>query len=131
MGLKDYERDEERRDYLNEAGVARRTDSLYNVVQGEHLAMETTYTQLRANLAAFLDQVVDGREVIIVRRRNARDVALIPAEELAGLMETAHLLRSRRNAQRLLSALRRAVRGRGKPELVDQLRREMGLAARR
>lgn len=95
------------------------------------MAAETTYTQLRANLAALLDQVAEDREVIIVRRRNARDVALIPAEELAGLMETAHLLRSRRNAQRLLSALRRAVRGKGKPELVGQLRREMGLAARR
>ncbi len=76
-------------------------------------------------------QVVDGRQVIIVRRKNARDVALILAEELASLMETAHLLRSRRNAQRLLSALRRADRGKGKPKLVEQLRRGMGLDARR
>jgi antitoxin YefM len=95
------------------------------------MAMETTYTHLRSNLTALLDQVTDRQEVIIVRRRNARDVALIPAEELAGLMETAHLLRSRRNAQRLLSALRRAVRSKGKPELIEQLRREMGLGARR
>jgi len=89
--------------------------------------METTYTSLRARLAAVLDQVSNDREVVIVRRRRAKDVALIPAEELSGLMETAHLLRSPRNARRLLAALRRATRGKGKPQSLDKLRREMGL----
>ena len=53
-------------------------------------------------MASYLDQVVDDREVLLVRRRGARDVAIIPADELAGLMETAHLLRSPKNAQRLV-----------------------------
>jgi antitoxin YefM len=66
-----------------------------------------------------------------VRRRDAGDVALVPAEELAGLMETAHLLRSPRNAQRLLAALRRAQRGTGKRETLEDLREEMGLATTR
>lgn len=74
-----------------------------------------------------LDRVVEDQEVVIVRRRGARDVALVPAAELAGLMETAHLLRSPRNARRLLAALRRAQAGRGKPESVGKLRREMGI----
>jgi len=74
------------------------------------MAMETTYTTLRQNLASILDHVVDSRETVLVRRRGARDVALIPAEELAGIVETAHLLRSPRNAQRLLVALHRAER---------------------
>ena len=43
------------------------------------------------------------------RRRGARDVALIPAAELAGLIETAHLLRSPKNAERLLQALAKSV----------------------
>ena len=47
---------------------------------------ETTYTSLRENLATVLDQVVDQQETVIVRRRGARDVALIPASELAGLV---------------------------------------------
>ena len=55
----------------------------------------------------------------------ARDVALIPAGELAGLMETAHLLRSPRNAQRLLASLHRAGRGKAKPSTVAELRREI------
>ena len=89
------------------------------------MAVETTYTSLRQNLASVLDQVVDQQETFVVRRRGARDVALIPARELAGLIETAHLLRSPRNARRLLAALRRAERGKTKPASVAELRREI------
>jgi len=93
------------------------------------MPVETTYTSLRERLASVLDQVANDQEVVIVRRRGAKDVALIPAQELASLMETAHLLRSPRNAERLLAALRRATRRKGKPESVDKLRREVGLGA--
>lgn len=91
------------------------------------MAVETTYTALRQGLAGFLDQVTDDREVVIVRRRGARDVAIIPAEELSSLMETAHLLRSPKNAQRLLESLREMERGEGTVETVDSLRRSLGL----
>lgn len=67
--------------------------------------METTYTKARENLASLLDQVVDDREVIVIKRRDHRNVALIAADELSSLMETAYLLRSPNNAARLLSAL--------------------------
>jgi len=86
---------------------------------------ETTYTSLRENLASVLDEVVDQQDTVIVRRRGARDVALLPATELAGLVETAHLLRSPRNAKRLLAALGRAKRGKTKPGTVLELRREI------
>jgi antitoxin YefM len=89
------------------------------------MATETTYTSLRENLASVLDQVVDQRQTVIVRRRGSRDVALIAADELAGLIETAHLLRSSRNASRLLAALHRAGRRKAKPESVADLRREI------
>jgi antitoxin YefM len=91
--------------------------------------METTYTNLRQSLASILDRVANDREVVIVRRRGTRTVAMVPADELAGLLETAHLLRSPKNAQRLLTALHRAVGKKGKPEPLSKLRREMGLAA--
>jgi antitoxin YefM len=72
-----------------------------------------------------LDQVIDEQETVIVRRRGARDVALIPASELAGIIETAHLLRSPRNARRLLSALGRAKRGKLKAVTTADLRKAM------
>ncbi len=72
------------------------------------LAIKTSYTDAIANLARFCDEAVDNREVVIIQRQEGEDVALIAASELASLMETAHLLRSPRNAERLLTALERA-----------------------
>jgi antitoxin YefM len=72
------------------------------------MTIETTYSAARDQLKALMDTVVEDREVVLVRRRNGGDVALVAADELEGLLETAHLLRSPRNAARLLSALQRA-----------------------
>jgi len=91
------------------------------------MAVETSYTHLRANLAGVLDRVVRDQEVVIVRRKGSRDVAMVPAGELAGLMETAHLLRSPRNARRLLAALRRAEVGKGRASSLARLRAELKL----
>jgi antitoxin YefM len=93
--------------------------------------IETTYTNLRQSLASVLDRVADDHELVIVRRKGEKNVALVPADELASLMETAHLLRSPKNAQRLMAALRRAKAGKGAPETVEKLRRELGLGAKR
>jgi antitoxin YefM len=92
---------------------------------------ETSYTNLRQSLASVLNRVSNDREIVIVVRKGEKRVAMLPADELAGLMETAHLLRSPKNAQRLLTALRRATGRKGRPESLDGLRREMGLAAKR
>ena len=91
------------------------------------MAIETTYTQARVNLKSLLDEVVENREQVIIHRRGGDDVALIAADELRGLIETAHLLRSPKNAQRLLSALRRAQAGKGKAEPLEKLRADLGL----
>lgn len=88
---------------------------------------ETTYTNLRQNLSSVLDHVVEQQEVVIVRRKGLRDVALIPASELAGLLETAHLLRSPRNARRLLTALRRSEGRKSKPASLAQLKRDVSI----
>ncbi len=91
------------------------------------MPIETTYTQARAGLAALLKQVTANREVVIIRRRGAEDVALISAAELSSLMETAHLLHSPKNAARLLVALERAQRREVSPQSLEQLQREVGL----
>jgi antitoxin YefM len=91
------------------------------------MPVETTYTSLREKLSSFLDQVSDDREIIIVRRRGARDVALVASDELAGWMETAHLLRSPANAKRLIEALEEAAQGTAVPETVGELRGSLGL----
>ena len=89
---------------------------------------EVTYTQARANFAALCNEVAADREAVIIHRRGAEDVALVSAAELRSLEETAHLLRSPRNAQRLLKALARAPEQSVPPSTVAQLRAELGLA---
>jgi antitoxin YefM len=91
------------------------------------MAIETTYTHARANLAALCEEVAANCEVVIIHRRGAEDVALISAAELTSLMETAHLLRSPKNAKRLLTALARAQKRTLPPQSVEELRREVGL----
>jgi len=91
------------------------------------MAVETTYTHARANFKALLDEVVDSREPVIIHRRGADDVALISAEELRSLLETAHLLRSPKNAERLLRALERATSKKLRPQSLAKLRQELGL----
>ena len=87
----------------------------------------TTYTQARTALASLCDEVASTREPVIIRRRNAEDVALVSADELASLLETAHLLRSPKNAQRLLTAINRAQSRELSPSSVEELSRELGL----
>lgn len=98
------------------------------------MPIETTYTALRENLASYLERVVDDREVVVVKRRGARDVAIIAADELAGLEETAYLLRSPANARRLSQALAESKandkkKAPGKPAAAafEELRRSVGL----
>jgi antitoxin YefM len=91
------------------------------------MAHKTTYSAARANFAKLCDKAVDDREVVIINRRNAADVALISASELSSILETAHLLRSPENARRLISAMERAGKRRGRPQAIEKLRREMGL----
>lgn len=88
---------------------------------------EITYSQARANLARLLDNVTENREVVIIRRRNAEDAALIAASELTSLLETAYLLRSPANAERLLTALNDALKGEGRPMSLTELRAEVAI----
>ena len=91
------------------------------------MTIHTTYTQTRAGLAKLLDQVTHDREVVIIQRRGEEEVAMIAASELTSLMETAYLLRSPANAERLLSALGQALKGEGIPLSVEALRREVNI----
>ena len=58
----------------------------------------------------------------------AHCVRSVPAaSELAGLVETAHLLGSPRNAARLMKAFGRAKGGKGKPSTLAKLLRDLGI----
>lgn len=90
------------------------------------MAIQTTYTHARASLASLLNEVTKNREIVIIQRRGSEDVAMISADELAGVLETAHLLRSPKNAERLLATLDRVRNGSGSAQTIEDLRVEVG-----
>ena len=57
---------------------------------------DVTYSEARATFAALWDRLVEDRDAVVVHRRGKESIAMLPASELAGLLETAHLLRSPR-----------------------------------
>jgi len=93
------------------------------------MAIETSYSQARAQFASLLDSVLDDQEVVIVNRRGKEGVAMIAAAELHSLVETAHLLRSPKNARRLLTALDHARASDGTPSSLERLRQDVGFDA--
>ncbi|OGL45765.1 MAG: prevent-host-death protein [Candidatus Schekmanbacteria bacterium RBG_13_48_7] len=95
------------------------------------MTIHTTYSQARANLASLCSQVAENREIVLINRRNAEDVALIAASELSSLLETAHLLRSPGNAQRLLTALNRALSRSEHPQGIEDFKKEMGIVEKK
>ncbi|HET55910.1 MAG TPA: prevent-host-death protein [Ignavibacteria bacterium] len=91
------------------------------------MAERYTYSKARENLAEILNKVSENNEVYFIDRRVGDSVALISEKELSSLLETAHLLRSPKNAQRLLEAVKDAEKGKGKKVLIDDLRKEFGI----
>ena len=92
------------------------------------MTIQTSYTNARANLAKLLDEVSLNQEIVLISRRKSDDVAMISASELRSILETNHLLRSPKNAERLIKALKRAQSEDFSPSTVNELRDEVGLA---
>ena len=91
------------------------------------MSEQVTYSYARQNLAKILREAEERQEAIIIRRRGHEDMALIPADELRSLEESAHQHRYPKHAQRLLQALQRALENSGDPETVGSLRPQLGL----
>jgi antitoxin YefM len=70
-----------------------------------------SYSELRNNLASYMDQVCDDRAPLVVTRQNARSVIMMSEQDYEGLMETVHLLKSPANAARLLRSIKQADQG--------------------
>jgi antitoxin YefM len=91
------------------------------------MTIHISYTQARENLATLCDEVISNRDTAIITRRGAEDVVLISAAEFNSMQETLHLLRSPRNAERLLSAMEQVQRRTTVSQSIDELRREVGI----
>lgn len=70
--------------------------------------IQVAYTQAQANFDELCEQVISASDVLVITRKEGENIALIAADELSSLLETVYLLRSPKNAERLLSALEQA-----------------------
>ncbi len=71
------------------------------------------YTRLRSNLASEMDRVCEDHAPVIVTRKASSSVVMISLEDYESLEETSYLLRSPRNARRLLESIVELEAGRG------------------
>ena len=80
-----------------------------------------SYSELRKNLAKYMEEVSDSRAPLHITRQNARTVVMMAEEEYEGMMEALHLLRSPANAARLMRSIKAA--GIGKLKKRDLIER--------
>lgn len=87
----------------------------------------TTYAQARQNLKTLCDQVCADRQAVLVQRRRGGNVVILSEEDYQSLAETAHLLSSPKNAERLIAALQRDKSEKKVFKNIDALRYEVGI----
>lgn len=72
-----------------------------------------TYTAARQHLAKTMEQVCQDHSPVIVTRNNNESVVIMSLEDYTAIQETAYLLRSPKNARRLLESIAQLEAGAG------------------
>lgn len=79
-----------------------------------------TYTKVRANLSRTMEMVCDNHEPVIITKKDNHSVVMISLEDYNSLEETSYLLRSPKNARRLIESIAQLEAGGGsKHELLE------------
>jgi antitoxin YefM len=79
-----------------------------------------TYTTARAKLADTMDRVCEEHAPIIITRNGQQAVVMMSLDDFNALEETAYLLRSPKNARRLLDAMHELEAGKGKERQLSR-----------
>jgi len=77
-----------------------------------------TYTAARQNLAKTMDKVCNDHSPIIVTRKSSNSVVIMSLEDYQALEETAYLLRSPKNAKRLIESIAQLESGQGREKAL-------------
>jgi len=73
-----------------------------------------TYTEARANLSEAINRVCEDHDPWVITKRRDKAVVMISLEDYDSLVETSHLLKSPRNARRLLESIEQIESGRAR-----------------
>jgi antitoxin YefM len=76
------------------------------------------YSEFRADLKKYLDSVEENNETLIIKRKSGKGTVMISIDEYNSLMETLHILSSKKNADRLYESIQQMKAGKSiKPSL--------------
>ena len=70
------------------------------------------YSEFRTRLKKYLDSVEDNNETLIIKRKTGKGTVLISLDAYNSLMETIHLLSSKKKADRLYESIQQMNSGR-------------------
>ena len=71
------------------------------------------YTEFRTHLKKYLDNVEENNETLILKRGSGKGTVIISLNEYNSIMETLHLLSSKKNADRLYESIDQIKKGKG------------------
>ncbi len=78
------------------------------------------FSEFRMGLKRYLDSVEDDNETLVIKRKSGKGTVLISLDEYNSIMETMHLLSSKKNADRLYESIKQMKSGKTiRPELDD------------
>jgi antitoxin YefM len=79
------------------------------------------YTEFRSKLKEYIDDVEMNNETLIIKRKSGPGTVLISLEDYNSLIETVHLLSSKKNAQRLFESFEQREAGQMKSLDANEL----------
>ncbi len=72
-----------------------------------------SYTSARNNLAKTMQRVCSDHAPVVITRKGEQPVVMMSMDDYQSLQETAYLLRSPKNARRLLESIEELESGKG------------------
>ncbi len=79
-----------------------------------------TYSHTRQHLAEIMNKVLDDRAPVLITRQAGNPVVMMSLQDFNALEETAYLMRSPKNAKRLMESIEQlAAQGGTAKELLD------------
>jgi antitoxin YefM len=78
------------------------------------------YSEFRSRLKQYLDSVEEDNETLIIKRKTGKGTVMISLDEYNSIMETLHLLSSKKNADRLYESIQQMKSGRTVRPKIDE-----------
>jgi antitoxin YefM len=93
---------------------ARGVDNLIPVQYAVQVMKSFTYTEVRAKLSETIKRVCDDHDPVTITKRRDKAVVMMSLEDYESLLETCYLLKSPRNARRILESIKEIEEGKGR-----------------